>query len=81
MKTLTVVIDEDSDECLYIDGKAWDSAGERTVYACDVAKAAGEEPFLFRHVLIDGHHLEWPDTLEAALAPANPQPIPPAKVS
>jgi hypothetical protein len=81
MKTLTVVIDEDSDECLYIDGKAWKEKGETTVYACDVAKAAGEEPFLFRHVAIDGYHLEWPDTLEAALVPAYTQPIPPAKVS
>lgn len=68
MKTLTIVIDEDSYECLYIDGKAWGSKGEMTVYACEIAEAAGDEPVLIRHVPIEWEHKEWPDTLEAALA-------------
>ena len=68
MKTLAIVIDENHDECLYIDGKAWSSTGADAVYACDIAEAAGDEPVLIRHVLIDFAHGEWPDSLEAALA-------------
>lgn len=67
MKTLTVVIDEDSNECLYIDGNSWESKGEKTVHSCDVAEAAGDQPILFRHVSIDFYHHDWPDTLEEAL--------------
>ena len=68
MKTLTIVIDEDASECLYIDGKSWKAKGEMTVYACDIAEAAGGEPVLIRHVPIEFRHENWPDTLEAALA-------------
>ena len=68
MKTVTIVIDEDSFECLYINGVIWPSKGEWSVYAVDIAKAAGDEPVLIRHVPIDFAHEEWPDSLEAALA-------------
>lgn len=82
MKTLTVVSDEDSNEQLYVDGKLWtDFMGGATVYACDIAAAAGDQPFLFRFQSIDGYHIEWPDTLEEALKPPFPQPLPPAKDS
>jgi hypothetical protein len=67
MKTLTVVIDDDANECLYIDGKAWASTGDITVYAGNIAEASGDEPVLIRHVSIDFHHEQWPDALEAAL--------------
>lgn len=67
MKTLTVVIDTLANECLYIDGKSWPSKGEMTVYACDVAAAAGDEPIMFRHEQIEFQHEQWPDTLEDAL--------------
>lgn len=75
MKKLTIVIDENSYECLYIDGKAWASTGEVTVYACDIAAAAGDEPVLIVHQPIDFYHEQWPDTLEAALSGPGAIPI------
>jgi hypothetical protein len=73
-KTLTVVIDDDSNECLYIDGKAWESTGETTVFSCDIAIAAGDEPVRVVHKSIDFRHEEWPETLEAALLKPIPDP-------
>lgn len=75
MKKLTIVIDENSCECLYIDGKSWPSKGEMTVYACDIASAAGGEPVLISHESIDFYHEQWPDTLEAALSGPGAIPI------
>lgn len=62
MKEITVVINENADECLYINGKAWESTGETTVYATDIADAAGDEPILFRHVGVDWD-ADWPENL------------------
>ena len=63
MKNLTVVIDRDSsNECLYVDGKAWASKGETTVYATDIAEVAGDEPIVFRHIQVDCPD-DWPDNL------------------
>lgn len=68
MKKLTVAIDADSgDECLYIDGKRWEHTGERTVYAGDIAYAAGDaaagfNTIKFRHVQVDCPG-DWPQTI------------------
>lgn len=67
MKTLTIVSDEDSRECLYIDGVAWKAKGETTVYAVDICQAAGDQPVRLVFESIDFYHHDWPDTLEAAL--------------
>lgn len=64
---LTVCIDEKSDECLYINGNAWKSKGESTVYACDIAEAAGDKLIRFKHRSIDTFVEQWPDTLLEAL--------------
>lgn len=77
-KTLTVLTDSDTgDECLYVNGNAWESKGEATVYATDIAKFAGGEPIRFEH-----HHVEmdwcdlatWPDLLDDAMTFAVPTP-------
>lgn len=39
-----------------------------TIYACDIAEAAGDQPVMFAHTQIEFSHEKWPDTLEAALA-------------
>ena len=65
-RELTVVIDPDGNECLYINGDVWDSTGETTVYATDLAAASNEEPCLFRHVAIDHVFDDWPLTLDEA---------------
>ena len=67
---LTVVIDEDSDECLYIEGKSWRGTGESTVYVTDLTEAAGNRPIMLRHVHIEHTFTRWPDKLEDALKPA-----------
>jgi hypothetical protein len=49
-KQIVVAIDQDSSaECLYINGKAWSGVGEYTVYATDIAEAAGNSPITFEH--------------------------------
>lgn len=61
-KKLTVAIDDNANECLYIDGKAWKSKGEVTVYATDIAEFGGSEQFLFEHVHVDKAPADdWPD--------------------
>lgn len=67
MKTLTIVIDENAHECLYIDGTAWEFQCEVTVYACDIASAAGDEPVRIVHQPIEFYHDQWPDKLDDAL--------------
>ena len=64
VKHLVVVSDKDSgDECLYINGQAWESTGECTVYACDIDEAAGRQPVLFdRWTAIDVPDA-WPTKL------------------
>lgn len=64
MKKITVAIDTgSSNECLYVDGKAWKNRGESTVYACDIAEVAGNEPILFEHLMVDCPG-DWPTRLE-----------------
>lgn len=69
IKVLTVVIDPNSDECLYVDGIAWESTGETTVYACDIDSAAQGEAILFHHRHINWCFDRWPKTLAEALTP------------
>lgn len=64
---LTVLIDEDSNECLYVEGKAWAGRGEMTVYVCDLVAEAGEWPILLRHIKVTGSRYgQWPENLEDA---------------
>lgn len=64
---ITVVIDADSNECLYLDGVAWESKGEITVYVTDLVAASGGFPIKLKHEEIDFVHEEWPDSLAHAL--------------
>lgn len=67
-KQLTVVIDQDANECLYINGKCWSATGETTVYATDLAAAAAGEPVILRHIALNiPEHVSfsdvWPESL------------------
>lgn len=59
---LTVVIDPNGNECLYVNGCVWESVGEISVYTCDLVAAAGD-------CLIDLKHVscaevdDWPEKL------------------
>ncbi len=65
---LTVVIDSDSNECLYKNGVAWEAKGETTVYVSDLVEASGGFLIYLQHKSIDFFHDEWPDELSDALA-------------
>ena len=67
IKRITILIDDESNECLYADGKAWESTGEVTVYACDIAEAAGGDAIYFEHKSIDHCWDRWPSNLAIAL--------------
>lgn len=67
MKSLVVVIDENSDECLYVDGKAWRSRVESTVYACDIFEYAEGVPITFEHRHVESVE-HWPDSLDELTA-------------
>jgi hypothetical protein len=62
MKRLTIVIDDYSTECLYIDGRAWPDKGECTVYAGDLVEAAGGKACKIEHVEVEPVD-QWPDNL------------------
>lgn len=60
---LVVAIDDgSSDECLYIDGKAWKSKGETTVYATDIDEYAEGRLIRFEHRRVNAPD-KWPDLL------------------
>ncbi len=62
---MTVFIDENSNECLYVEGKAWDGRGERTVYVTDLDAYAKQRPILLQHIPIEGDWAErWPDDMD-----------------
>lgn len=65
-KELVILIDETCDECLYVDNICWEATGETTVYACDIAAAAGDDEVTIRHEAIDTFIEKWPPTLEEA---------------
>ena len=75
IKKITVAQDIGSaDECLYIDGKAWESRGESTVYACDIAAEAKDCAIVFALVRVNAPE-RWPDTLaQLAIEPQSPTP-------
>jgi hypothetical protein len=64
---LTVVMDSDANECLYIDGHAWKGTGEMTVYACDLVDAAKGRLIRLEHISLEFWHEHWPAELEDAL--------------
>lgn len=68
-----VVVSADGGECLYIDGKRWKWPGEPTVYACDIAEAAGDALIRFEHLSVDQPEGEWPLELKDLLGERNPQ--------
>ena len=67
-KSLVVLIDQDGNECLYIDGKCWEHTGETTVYATDLAYAADGNAVTLRHLAVDVlERAKWPSELKDAL--------------
>lgn len=73
---LTVMIDEQSDECLYVGEHAWDGRGERTVYVSDLMEHAAGKLIELKHVScvrsFGGVKTAWPDTLTEAMTMADP---------
>ncbi len=67
---ITVAINQDSHECLYNDGVAWESTGEITVYVTDLVSASDGKPILLTHlnVEIDLNKEDWPESLEDLMA-------------
>ena len=76
---MTVAFDEDSNECLFVEGRRWSEKYEGTVYSVDLHTAANGRPIQLDRVLVDRptHHSEkdgcgvyddWPDTLDEAKA-------------
>lgn len=75
---MTVLIDEDSNECLYVEDAAWHSRGEITVFVCDLVAEAKGRPMLLDHVRVSrpGRDVEdkgwvydrWPRSLADTLA-------------
>jgi hypothetical protein len=60
---LVVAIDRDSsDECLYVNNKAWPDKGETTVYATDIAEHAAGRLIRFEHRPVVAPDV-WPDSL------------------
>ena len=64
---LTVLIDPNSDECLYIEGNAWEARGEPTVYVSDLVEAAEDKPIILIQIAINRIFKAWPKTLKDAL--------------
>lgn len=77
MKKIVVLIDQDSNECMYIDGKRWSDREETTVYCTDLARvtSGSSSTVTFEHRAVerptfvdpdrdDKEFFEsWPDTL------------------
>ena len=66
---ITVVNDLDNDECLYENGKKWQSISETTVYASDLVQIANGRLIDLKQVSIEFVHFEWPDDLADAIDP------------
>lgn len=66
-KKLTVLIDENSDECLYVDGIAWSATGERTVYVCDLVEMSLGMPIELKQVSVVRGEKRWPERLDDGL--------------
>lgn len=77
-RELVVAQTPEADECLYINGRAWQARGEITVYACDICEYAGDGPVRIRMVQVEtplagvtnpdtGEReevIDWPDRLD-----------------
>lgn len=62
--TLTVCMDQNSHEHLYVDGQTWGWQGECTVYACDLVEAAAGKPILLTiRDFVSQEGATWPPTL------------------
>jgi hypothetical protein len=74
---ITVVIDSDSNECMYVEEDCWSGTGEITVYVTDLVEYSHGRPILLNHVSIEHVHEVWPDSLnEAIRTPLKITPIP-----
>lgn len=67
-KKLTIVTNGNNADCLYINGVAWESIGEYTVYGWDIAEASDGNPVRVEHQSVEFVHEKWPKKLEDALA-------------
>lgn len=64
LKQLVVVSDCEASERLYVNGKMHEIEGD-TVFACDIAEAAGSDAIQFTRIDIESHMAgEWPDNLQ-----------------
>ena len=67
---ITIVMDDDMYECLYVDGKRWThDQGDISMYVADVAEAAGDRAIRLSHETVEFAHDKFPDKLEDALKP------------
>jgi hypothetical protein len=65
MRLVVVTCSVSSDQCLFIDGRRWESFCETTVYASDISDAAGSRPLLLSFLAVDERPDVWPVCLEA----------------
>ena len=61
LRQITVVTDQDGTEALYVDGELYEQ--DQTIYAVDIALAAGRDPVMFVHRGIDELVGRWPQLL------------------
>lgn len=66
-RTLTIVQDCDANECLYVGQSRYDRWRNDTIYACDIAEAAEDQPVVIHEIQIKEVLDEWPETLEELL--------------
>ena len=62
IKRVVVVTAESGDEAIYVDGVLVDHYC--TIYACDIASAAGDGPIRFSHMLARPPGTEFPERLD-----------------
>lgn len=66
-RKITLVNDENANECLYIDGKVWPYKGESTIFASELIYQTEGKPCVLEEVNLEHSVDEWPDKLEDAL--------------
>lgn len=73
---MTVLIDSNSFECLYVEGERWNATGEPTVFVCDLVVNARGRPMFLEHINVERpgrvegdfiHYEQWPVSLEDAM--------------
>lgn len=64
LKQLVVVADCEVSERLYVNGKLYEIEGD-TVFACDIAEAAGSDAIQFTRIDIEADmNGEWPEEFD-----------------